>query len=85
MTDDYLSLPLSSTCCITGLSTYSINRLVPVVTSAVTAIPGDNSTSTPSTRIIDFETRTRAALYRPNFSSAFASGLTLDTAPVITP
>lgn len=35
------SLPLSCICCITGDSTNSITRRFPVITSTLTAIPGD--------------------------------------------
>ena len=51
--------------------TAALSLLVPVVTSAVTAMPGDNTTSFPSIFMTDFSTRTRAAAN----SSALWSGL----------
>jgi hypothetical protein len=66
---NYRSLKLSSPYCISGLKKYSITLRVPVLTSTVTAIPGDSRTDLFSTRRKSLASWTRVEYTNPNFSS----------------
>lgn len=79
--DIHLSLPASFVAFITGLSTYSIIVLVPVLISTLAIMPGDSGSILSSTRSFAFGTAMRAVKRRPCFSSSIASSDTSVTAP----